>query len=104
MVDVGIGIGAVSLLKEIANYVKDRGKKDPEFLEKVVELQGVVMDMVATNAGLTEKVHKLEAALQLKETIRFDEETETYWRGNDDGPYCQKCYDKDRSGLGSSDH
>ncbi|KAF5059752.1 hypothetical protein DSECCO2_332840 [anaerobic digester metagenome] len=104
MIDIGIGICAVSLLKDIAKYMKDRSKKDPELFEMVAELQSIIMDMVATNAELTEMVHKLEAKIQLQKTLRFDINTETYWRGKNDGPYCQKCYDKDQKLIRLRNH
>jgi regulator of replication initiation timing len=58
-----------------------------ELGEKLLELQG-------ENARLKQENTKLKERLEIKEKLNY--EYQAYWLDGD-GPYCSKCYDKDKN-------
>lgn len=83
--------------KELADLIKKLGNTD--LYRQIVELEGEIIDLSRDNHHLTQRNAGLEAQLQTKGTVTFDELQGVYWLiddGKQAGPYCQLCYDADR--------
>lgn len=64
--------------------------------EKIMELREVHLQLREENLELQERIKELEEQLGIKGKMTFD--GSVYWlRGDDttDGPYCQRCFDRD---------
>lgn len=98
---VTAGHHAVSLLKGVTEAIKASGKS--EALNDLIELQVVLLDvlskqqeLVAQFAQAQARIKELEAEIKHTNALTFD--GEVYWLRDGDkkeGPFCQKCYDKD---------
>lgn len=93
MFETAVAINAVSLLKDIASYLKDKKNQDPELLNKIVEFQSVAYEMMSQNAELTEKVYDLEARLKMEEGLEFSEKYGIHYKKNDEHTlyFCMRC-------------
>lgn len=81
--------------------IKDLLKKGftIEAQEKIIELREVAIQLQSENIELREQVRALQDAAAIRETVVWD--APYYWRqprdGHKDGPFCQRCYDKDKN-------
>jgi hypothetical protein len=89
---IGVSIDPYAIAKDAAKFIRDKIKDDPELREKVMELNEALLDLHSQNLELRRELEEF----QIRKQMRFDLETETYWQG-DDGPFCQKCFDKEQS-------
>ena len=98
---LGAGASASALLKDLMAYAK--GRKDPEVIEKVTQLQLRQMEMLEVQDQLREENRRLRdenQELKARAATRADLEWKdnVYWRREGDdlvGPYCPKCLDGD---------
>src|SRR5229473_2258346 len=94
-------MGVIDTTKDLAKLVQQIG--NIEVYEKVLSLQGQIMELMSENMGLQDALRKAQAETQkLRDTsevaqnLRFDDEN--YWlerEGKRDGPFCQVCWDID---------
>lgn len=68
-----------------------------EAQEKIMELKEAVIELQEENQVLKSRVGELEKSLDRKKNLTWD--PPYYWLktgdASKDGPYCQRCYDKD---------
>jgi len=80
--------------KDIVDLLK-QGKTE-EAQEQILALRETALELQEENVALKEKVRKLEEELRVKGRLVF--EKGVYYLEEEDqreGPYCQRCYDKD---------
>jgi len=80
--------------KEIYEIIKKAANLDLQ--EKMVNLREEAVALQEENVALKTKVSELEEKLYIKENIDF--RNGVYWLKEGDeenGPFCQKCYDSD---------
>lgn len=70
-----------------------------ELYRKILDLQAEIMNLVDENRGLKEEIVSLQDAIKTKESLQFQHNS--YWTKNPDGsrrdgPFCSKCWDKDK--------
>ncbi len=100
--------GAIEAAKEIGSLTK--GAKDHKLNERVLDLQerliavqGLVMELSAENDGLRRRVAELERAGEIAKEMVYEEPV--YWRVHDgkrDGPFCRVCWETERRLLHTS--
>ena len=68
-----------------------------ELREQLLKMREEAFVLQEENIKLKTRVSELEVALSLRENLSFD--GSVYWltlqNGQNDGPYCQRCYDAD---------
>ncbi len=70
--------------------------KTTEAQEQILALREAALELQEENAELKEKIGRLEEELKIKGRLTF--EKGVYFLVEDDtkdGPYCQRCYDKE---------
>jgi hypothetical protein len=83
--------------KELADLIKTLG--DTDLYKRIVELEGEIIDLSRVNHHLVQRNAELEAQLQTKGSITFDELQGVYSLMDGEtqiGPYCQLCHDADK--------
>jgi hypothetical protein len=90
--------------REVAASVKKAG--DAELYEKIVALQGEVVELSTRNLELEKKNGELQAELDLRKNLRH--ERSLYFLQADPVPYCPLCWEKSKKlihlfGVGASD-
>ncbi|MHC4456323.1 MAG: RING finger protein [Planctomycetota bacterium] len=66
-----------------------------ELQERVMELREEALQLQEENLHLRTKIKEVEEKLELRSKMKW--EKPFYWaesKGQKDGPYCQRCYDK----------
>jgi hypothetical protein len=63
-----------------------------EFQEKIMQLREEALELQEENLRLRKENRELKERIELQETVRF--ERRVYWRGDDEIPFCQYCYEK----------
>ena len=72
--------------------------KDPELMAEYVKLQQAVMELFDENARLKEEIVALKKGVDIQEGLLFERGVYfTNHTGKKDGPYCQRCWDKDKT-------
>jgi hypothetical protein len=68
-----------------------------ELQQKILDLQGQILQLVEDNMNLKEEVRGLNERTRIKETLTF--RNDAYWipraENAEDGPYCSKCWDSE---------
>ena len=78
--------------KEIVNLIKQGETAEAQKL--ILELREAAIEIQEENAELKEKVQRLEG--ELKGRLAFEKGVYYLAEGKTrEGPYCQRCYDKD---------
>ncbi|MFB0516855.1 MAG: hypothetical protein ACETWG_09680 [Candidatus Neomarinimicrobiota bacterium] len=80
--------------KDIVDLIQQG--KAAEAQEQILALREAALELQEENVALKEKVRKLEEELHVKGRLVF--EKGVYYLVEEDtkeGPYCQRCYDKD---------
>jgi hypothetical protein len=88
-------MAAVRGAKEIAELVKKYN--DIPLFQKIVELQGQVVDIATERLELFNENQELKKKLELKTKIRF--ENPYYFQEGDEAPLCPLCFDKSSGEL-----
>ena len=92
MLDVGVSVGVISLLKEVVSHIKSKKEHDPELLAKLIDLQTAMYDLIEQNAELKGKISELEEQKELKVGLSFNSNWGVW---SDDAQevlfYCTKC-------------
>lgn len=71
--------------------------KDPELMAEYVKLQQSVIELFDENAKLREENDALKQKADIEKGLVFEHGVYyTNHTGTKDGPYCQRCWDKDR--------
>ncbi len=86
---------AIPKYNEIIDLIKKGATIEAQ--EKIMELREAALGLQEENIVLKEKVKDLEGQIELKEKLIF--EPPYYFLIDDDqkdGPYCQRCYDKNK--------
>lgn len=82
--------------KEIIELMKKGATLEAQ--EKIMELRESALNLQKENICLKERITILEKELEIKKQILWD--GTVYWlkedENNQDGPFCQKCYDSDK--------
>lgn len=84
---------------DTAKDVYDLAKKGAtlELQEQLVKMREEALQLQEDNLALRTKVKELEDAQAIRENLTFD--SSVYWKtlpdGDNEGPYCQRCYDVD---------
>jgi len=82
-------------LKLAANLYKESGKI--EQYKEILEAQEQLLEMQKKIADLESKNRECEEKLKIKENLIY--ENNAYWiniEGKKDGPFCSRCWDKDK--------
>lgn len=86
----------IETVKEIAVLVQKAD--NVELLQRVLELQGQILELLEENHQLKARVRELEETAETDEALVF--ENGIYWLevegGERDGPFCSKCWDVDQ--------
>lgn len=93
MVGVEIGVGAVSLLKEMASYLKEMKNRDPELMGKFIDVQTAMYELMEQNAALMAEVQELKARASMEDDLTFNQRVGA-WEKEVDGTlhrFCPKC-------------
>ena len=74
---------------------------DAKLRGQMLEVQAEAIKINEQNRGLVKETEELRAALQLQESLTFNNDDNFYYRvigadGERDGPYCSACWDGER--------
>lgn len=88
-------MGIIDNAKDIADLIKKMGNM--ELYEKIIDLRDQIFSLREENLKQKEQITQLKNQMSVKEKVTY--EAPYYWtttdEGQKDGPFCQKCYDKD---------
>ena len=82
--------------KDIMDLIKKGSTIEAQ--EKIIELREGAIELQDENIELRQQIKQLEDKLKIKENLEYLKPS--YWLvngENKDGPYCQKCYDVDKT-------
>lgn len=65
-----------------------------ELQRRILELQQQALDLTESTRQANERIAELEEELSTAGELQYKDNM--YWRGEGDGPYCSRCWDKDR--------
>jgi len=90
----------IGMVKEVVELV--RKYNDLPLYQKIVELQGAVVELSGERIGLADKLQQAERRIaQLEEALRVTKVLrvgiDSYWTEDGDGPFCIGCWDTKRS-------
>jgi len=89
--------------KDIVDLIKKGATLEAQ--EKIMELREAALAVQEENLQLQTRIKELEEKLTLRSKIKW--EKPFYWtesQGQKDGPYCQRCYDKEELLMRLKDH
>lgn len=84
------------ILKSAAKVLKDANKI--EQYEQILDVQEQLLDMQKKISDLEVEIKELKEKLRIKENLIY--ENNAYWinvEGKKDGPFCPRCWDKDKA-------
>ena len=88
-------MGIYDVLKDAAKALQEAGKIDS--YQKILDIQSQLLDIQKRNQELEDENKVLKKKLKTKESVTY--RNNAYWlkkeENKEDGPYCQRCYDKD---------
>lgn len=87
-------VADLQLIKDILKKIGDR-----EVYEKFLTIQEKALEILEENKNFKEKIEWLKKKLEIKDSIKFEENT--YWIKDKEenvkkGSFCPKCYDDER--------
>lgn len=101
--DFGVSVSAMTLLKDIVKYIKEKKDKDEVLLEMVANLREEIftlnerlLEQMVKNQELEGKIRTLETAAEETASVRWDEH-KGIWVDKENpgqGGYCPKCKSK----------
>lgn len=90
-------MGIIDNAKDIAELIKKMGNM--ELYEKIIDLRDEIFSLREENLQQKEEINKLNNLLNVKQKVFYA--APYYWAtidgGKKAGPFCQKCYDTDKS-------
>ena len=88
-------MGVVENMKDVADLIKKLG--DIDLNRRILKLEEEVLDLSREKRRGEEKIEELERSLKFKGELKFKEPF--YWLGDDQVPYCGKCWEHERTAV-----
>jgi len=89
-------MGLYDNVKDVASIIQK--SDNVELYKKILDIQKESMDLSEENRKLKEKIRELEELIETKEALIYKDECYYMKSENEelDGPYCSRCWDKDK--------
>ncbi len=87
-------MGVLETIKDAVKLAQKLG--NVEIAQALIDAQQAALDLMGENQSLRDEVARLNEALELQGTVKYDDGA--YWteNGDRDGPFCTKCWDVDQ--------
>ena len=88
-------MGTIDNIKEVAKLVKDIGNM--ELYQKILDLQGEVMELTQANHDLQTRVRELDDIVSKAGRMTF--RSPFYYLDGDPTPLCPRCWEVDKNAV-----